>query len=187
MILVGKIKNIAKYNLNLLGWYAKLKKGMWGGTNWLFYYLNKHGIFFIISVKVFAMPMQLRQEANKQTPRPWGLRQVWLWRRVTGASTGTAEGAVTLIVCVRAYLPEKAGYAMLIQLSHEVTWGAQWAAHTCLTQDRSVTYWIYLKESQVGFSSLCPGLEPRTSHMPDKDFISELQPQTSFHFETGSC
>lgn len=26
MILVGKIKNIAKYNLNWLGWYAKLKK-----------------------------------------------------------------------------------------------------------------------------------------------------------------
>lgn len=112
------------------------------------------------------MPIQLRQEANKQTPRPWGLRQVRLWKRVTG----TAEGAVTLIVCVRAclYLPEKAGYVMLIQLYHEVTWGAQWAAYTCFTQDRSVTYWIYLEESQVGFSSLCPGLEPRTSHMPDK-------------------
>lgn len=65
------------------------------------------------------MPIQLRQEANKQTPRPQGPRQVRLWGRVTG----TAAGAVTLIVCVRAclYLPEKAGYVMLIQLYHEVT------------------------------------------------------------------
>lgn len=67
MILVGKIKNIAKYNLNWLGWYAKLKKK--GCVVELFYYLNKQFFLNYISKIVFVMPMQLRQEANKQTPR----------------------------------------------------------------------------------------------------------------------
>jgi hypothetical protein len=92
---------------------------------------------FTISVKYFCHGHVSRNQAN---PRRTDL-SVALWRRVTDLITPTAEEAVTLTVCTGPGLctPDM----LAPQESHL---RAQWAAHTCLIQNRSMTQWIYLEE-----------------------------------------